>query len=107
MQEICSKLEITYNSSTNNKFSLFVIGNGIIPKIVLVEPKLGENNQTYIKFPPTYVGCRNSQRISLKNIGSIPCKAIIELYDNFSEMLILEACEDTYDLLNVCTLEGR
>lgn len=107
LQEVYSKLEITYNSSTNSKFSLSLLGEALVPKVILIEPELEKSNKSYIKFPLTYIGCSRSQQICLKNIGIIPCKTIIEIIDNVNEMLTLEACEDTYDLLNVCDLEGR
>ncbi|XP_023311652.1 hydrocephalus-inducing protein [Anoplophora glabripennis] len=103
--ETSCRLEITYNCSTNNKFSLALIGEGVMPKLMIIEPNLEQNNKSTINFLPTYIGHSRSQRISIKNIGSISAKAILQINNNINEALTLIACEDTYSMLNICDLE--
>nr|CAH7720449.1 unnamed protein product [Callosobruchus chinensis] len=100
---IDGKLEITYNAATNNKYVLKLIGESCIPRIVLLEPSPSKNQDqpSLILFPPTFVGEQSDHDVSIKNVGPIGAKVILEIGENTDEVLSLQVAEDTTKYLNI------
>ncbi|KAG5865676.1 hypothetical protein JTB14_020627 [Gonioctena quinquepunctata] len=96
-----NKLEISYNSSTNDTFSFLLIGESCVPQIKLLKPNVDENNYATLEFSPTYIDSSQSREIQIENVGVIPCKVILDLGDHHRETFTLEPRDDTAHLLNV------
>lgn len=94
-------MEISYNSTANNTFALNLIGAACIPHIELLRPVVEEHNKCSLYFPLIYVGECETEDISLKNVGEIPCKVIMDMSKNQSSSFVLETCEDSIKYLNL------
>lgn len=93
-------MEISYNASTNNVFKLNLSGESCIPQIALLKPVVDEQSRASLVFPLTYVGEYTSEDIQIQNVGTIPCKAIMDISGNPNNF-ILETCEDSIKFLNL------
>ncbi|XP_074027129.1 hydrocephalus-inducing protein homolog isoform X2 [Leptinotarsa decemlineata] len=96
-----NKLEVSYNASTDNIFSLTLFGQSCVPQIQLLKPKVDENNRFTLNFDPTYIDLNASREIEIQNVGPIPCKVIMDLCGNDRETFSLRPCSDSADLLNL------
>ncbi|CAH2004216.1 unnamed protein product [Acanthoscelides obtectus] len=96
------KLEISYNATANSKYVLKLMGESCIPRVVLLEPTSKDHeNQSLILFPPTFLGEQNEHNVSIKNVGPIGARVILELCGNTEEVLSLQVAEDTRQYLNI------
>lgn len=94
-------MEISYNATADNTFTLNLIGAACIPQIELLRPVVEEQNKCSLNFSLIYVGECETEHISLKNVGEIPCKVIMDMSKNQSNSFVLETCEDSVKFLNL------
>ncbi|RZC43112.1 hydrocephalus-inducing protein -like protein [Asbolus verrucosus] len=86
--------------STANKLSIDIIGEPCAPEIALLEPIFEDMSYNICYFPPTLVGSTAFKDIVFKNVGVIPCKAIIEVCNDDWDQLCLIPKDETISRLN-------
>lgn len=101
LQRVQAHLDISYNASTNNEFNLLMYGDACIPQVALLQPVMTKSSTCALSFPLTYVGEMTSQNVQIKNVGEIPCKAILDMTINDNKCFVLETCEDSIKFLNL------
>lgn len=88
-------LQISTNSSTDNKLIVYLIGEACLPRIKLIVPST-DNNEASIIFGPICVGYNAFKRFCVKNVGPIKAKLITELSEGNDQLTIVPADDCTW-----------
>ncbi|KPI94718.1 Hydrocephalus-inducing protein [Papilio xuthus] len=83
----------------NQSFRICVIGEGVIPRIQLVTPKVKSNRFTMLQFPVTCLGSVTCRHVSFKNISPVNATVIADIISSIDEgrpLFWLTAAPDTH-----------
>jgi len=82
----------------DEKFSVKLVGQACVPEVTIIEPPSGKRERAVLNFGRTLVGDSDRRQFAFKNIGVIPAKVIIEIYEDLNFLFTLNICEDTKNL---------
>lgn len=106
-----ANLEITYDvpqQQPHNFLKLTIVGEGYVPEVVMIEPKLDTYLNCYnLTFNPVLVNACNCKTITFQNVGKMACKVILEIREDDDDVFGLLPHEDTIEYLNVWKNYGK
>ncbi|XP_036144321.1 LOW QUALITY PROTEIN: hydrocephalus-inducing protein [Monomorium pharaonis] len=82
----------------DEKFSIKLVGQACVPEVTIIEPPSGKRERTILNFGRTLVDNFHKKRFTFKNIGVIPAKVIVEIYEDPNCLFTFNICEDTRNL---------
>jgi len=82
----------------DEKFSVKLVGQACVPEVTIIEPPSTKRERTILNFGRTLVGESNGKKFTIKNIGVIPTKVIIEIIEDPNFHFTLNICEGTRNL---------
>ncbi|XP_011690792.1 PREDICTED: hydrocephalus-inducing protein-like [Wasmannia auropunctata] len=85
----------------DEKFFVKLVGQACVPEVTIIEPPSGKRERTVLNFGRTLVGDSNGKKFAFKNIGVIPAKVIIEIYEDPDILFTLHICEEMKNLSRV------
>ncbi|XP_012054801.1 PREDICTED: hydrocephalus-inducing protein-like [Atta cephalotes] len=85
----------------DEKFSVKLVGQACVPEVTIIEPPSTKRERTVLNFGRTLVGESNGKKFTIKNIGVIPTKVIIEIIEDPNFHFTLNICEGTRNLSSV------
>lgn len=75
-----------------------LIGQACVPQVTIIEPPSGKREQIVLNFGRTLVNDYNEKKFTFENVGVIPAKVIVEIYENSNFLFILNTCDNTRNL---------
>lgn len=79
----------------DEKFSVKLVGQACVPEVTIIEPPSGKRERAVLNFGRTLVDDSNRRKFAFKNIGVIPAKVIVEIYEDPNFLFTLNICEGT------------
>ena len=69
-------------------------------EVTIIEPPSGKRKRAVLNFGRTLIGDSNGRKFAFKNIGVIPAKVIVEIYEDPNFLFTLNICENTRQYLS-------
>lgn len=88
LQEYRAVLEIKLKLLDNQEqsFKICLIGEGVIPRIALVSPRLKHQRVASLQFPVTCLGSVSHKAIRFKNISSVNSVVVLDVLQSMDEV---------------------
>ncbi|XP_072764383.1 hydrocephalus-inducing protein homolog [Anoplolepis gracilipes] len=83
----------------DDKFFMKLVGQACVPQITIVEPPSGKREQIVLNFGRTLINDSNEKKFTFENIGVIPAKVIVEIYENSNFLFTLNTCDSARNYL--------
>lgn len=77
-----------------------LVGQASVPQVTIVEPPSGKREQIVLNFGRTLVNESNEKKFTFENVGVIPAKVIVEIYENSNFLFTLSSCDSTRNYLS-------
>lgn len=84
----------------DEKFFIKLVGQACVPEVTIIEPPSGKRERAVLNFGRTLVNDSSGRKFAFKNIGIIPAKVIVEIYEDPNFLFIFNICESMRNLSN-------
>ncbi|KAM0731376.1 Hydrocephalus-inducing protein [Formica fusca] len=84
----------------DEKFFLKLVGQACVPQVTIIEPPSGKRERIVLNFGRTLVNDSNEKKFTFENVGVIPAKVIVEIYENSNFLFTLSTCDSTRNYLS-------
>ncbi|KAL1497016.1 hypothetical protein ABEB36_008047 [Hypothenemus hampei] len=91
-------LELSYNTSIDNKLTVQLQGEACLPQIILLSP-IQDDREMAFNIGPLCVGFSKSFRLSFQNVGEIKCKVMVEMSPREADLSLVPIGK-TMEMLN-------
>lgn len=82
-------------------------GEGILPQISIIKPKLNEYGKYFIAYNPILYGQKREKTIRFVNTSTIPCKVIINVMNDKTDSFCLVVDETCKKIVLGWEIEGK